>query len=162
MHTNYDVLGMADLAGDILGFKDREVLDVTAQGEQEEGIGRVGTLPETMSLREAAEYVRNRLKLDTVKVFGDMDSKVSRAALCPGSGKSEVDAAIAKGAQVLIAGDIDHHTGLDAVEQGLAIIDAGHYGTEYIFMDDMEAFLEKHLPDVKVTKEAVKHPFLTL
>lgn len=37
-----------------------------------------------------------------------------------------------------MTGDIDHHTGIDTVAQGLAIIDAGHYGTEYIFMEDMK------------------------
>ena len=39
---------------------------------------------------------------------------------------------------MLVTGDIGHHDGIDAVEQGLAVIDAGHYGTEYIFIDDME------------------------
>lgn len=29
MHTNYDVLGMAELSGQILGLTDTEVLDVT-------------------------------------------------------------------------------------------------------------------------------------
>lgn len=44
-----------------------------------------------------------------------------------------------------MTGDIGHHDGIDAVEQGLSVIDAGHYGTEYIFIDDMKHFLnEKH------------------
>ena len=30
---------------------------------------------------------------------------------------------------MLVTGDIGHHDGIDAVEQGLAVIDAGHYGT---------------------------------
>ena len=33
---------------------------------------------------------------------------------------------------VLITGTIDHHTGIDAVAQGLSVIDAGHYGIEHI------------------------------
>ena len=32
--------------------------------------------------------------------------------------------AIKKGADVLVTGDIGHHDGIDAVEQGLAVIDA--------------------------------------
>ena len=36
-----------------------------------------------------------------------------------GSGKSTIRDAIAAGAQVLITGDIDHHSGIDAVAQGL-------------------------------------------
>ena len=45
---------------------------------------------------------------------------------------------IKAGADVYVTGDIDHHTGIDTVAQGLALIDAGHYGTEYIFMDAMK------------------------
>lgn len=46
MHTNYDVLGMAELSGQILGLTDTEVLDVTMNTQtKEEGIGRVGSLP---------------------------------------------------------------------------------------------------------------------
>lgn len=42
MHTNYDVLGMAELSADYLKLTDREVLSVTAHTEQgEEGFGRV-------------------------------------------------------------------------------------------------------------------------
>lgn len=167
MHTNFDVLGMADLAGGLLDLQDMEVLEVTAAGEKEEGIreegiGRVGNLPEEMSLRDASEYVKRCLKLDNVKVFGDLDGKIRRAALCPGSGKSEIGESLRKGADVLIAGDIDHHSGLDAVEQGLAVIDAGHYGTEYIFMDEMERFLNRELPDISVEKEPVNHPFAVI
>ena len=44
MHTNYDVLGMAELSGQILGLTDTEVLDVTMNTQtKEEGIGRVGS-----------------------------------------------------------------------------------------------------------------------
>ncbi|MEF2735262.1 MAG: Nif3-like dinuclear metal center hexameric protein, partial [Blautia sp.] len=43
MHTNFDVLGMADLSADLLNLKDRQVLEVTWQEEgRSEGIGRVG------------------------------------------------------------------------------------------------------------------------
>ena len=53
MHTNYDVLGMAELSADYLKLTDREVLSVTAQTEQgEEGFGRVGSLPYKMTLKE--------------------------------------------------------------------------------------------------------------
>ena len=40
MHTNYDVCGMADLAGEKLKLHNPEVLEVT--GEETEGIGRIG------------------------------------------------------------------------------------------------------------------------
>ncbi len=53
-----------------------------------------------------------------------MNKKVQRLAILPGSGKSAIPAALEKGADVLVTGDIGHHDGIDAVDQGLAIIDA--------------------------------------
>ena len=51
---------------------------------------------------------------------------------------------------------------LDAVEQGLAVIDAGHYGTEYIFIEDMKQFLQTRLPSLKVVTAPIIHPFQVL
>ena len=160
MHTNYDVLGMAELSEKILGIRDTEVLDITREnGGIPEGIGRIGSLEQPVTLEECCVYIKHKLNLGSLKVFGDMDAKVSRLAISPGSGKSVIGAAIAKGADVLVTGDIGHHEGLDAVEQGLLVIDAGHYGTEYIFIDDMKRFLEDKLPVLQVTAAPVIHPF---
>ena len=53
-------------------------------------------------------------------------------------------------AEVYITGDIDHHEGIDAVARGLAIIDAGHYGIEQIFVPYMKDYLKRELPGVTV------------
>lgn len=163
MHTNYDVLGMAALAENVLELEDTEVLDVTMeQKERQEGIGRVGSLSREMTLQECCAYVKEKLNLDTVKVFGDLEQPVKRLAISPGSGKSEVLPAVLRGADVLVTGDIGHHEGLDAVAQGLSIIDAGHYGTEYIFVEDMRRFLEERTNDVEILAAPVMHPFQVL
>lgn len=160
MHTNYDVLGMAELANTILELKDSEVLDITAEiNERLEGIGRVGNLDQERTVRECCEYVKEKLALDNVRVFGDLEQRVQRMAVSPGSGKSAIGPALQKGAQVLVTGDIGHHEGIDAAAQGLSIIDAGHYGTEYIFIEDMKMFLEKRCADVTIIAADVKHPF---
>lgn len=160
MHTNYDVLGMAELSGRILELGEVQVLDVTSEEDgAPQGIGQVGMLKETMTLEECCIYVKNRLKLGSVKVFGEMNKKVNRLAVSPGSGKSAIKPALNKRADVLVTGDIGHHDGLDAVEQGLAVIDAGHYGTEYIFIEDMKEFLQKKLPGLQVITAPVIHPF---
>ena len=70
--------------------------------------------------------------------------------------------ALYKQCDVLITGDISHHIGIDAVAQGLAVIDAGHYGVEHIFMEDVKAYLEKVLTGVHMDCVAVKHPFVVI
>lgn len=160
MHTNFDVMGMADACADEIDLLDRDVLDVTYEDEiGTEGLGRIGRLPESMSLYELCDYVKDRFDIETVKVFGDLDRIVDIAAIAPGSGKSMVNAAIKKGADVIITGDIDHHEGIDSVAQGLCIIDAGHFGIEKIFVPYMEEFIRREMPEVKVYTHELVSPF---
>lgn len=94
------------------------------------GFGRVGDLPEPMTLADVASRVREGLPAPHLRVGGDPQRVVRRVATVGGSGGSYVGRALAAGAQVLVTGDLDHHTALDARTQGLAVIDAGHHGTE--------------------------------
>ena len=163
MHTNFDILGMADLSADYLRLTDREVLSVTAETQEgQDGFGRVGELPRKMSLKECGEFVKNALSLNDVKIYGDPDTMVEKAAICTGSGKSMISDVLAKGADVYVTGDIDHHTGIDAVASGLPIIDAGHYGTEYIFMKAMRKILEEKYPSLQITCAKMKSPYMIL
>lgn len=160
MHTNFDVLGMAEINAGLLKLQEPEVLYLTEDGPQgQQGIGRVGMLPREMSLEECAQYVKESFGLEQVKVFGDGKTRISRGAVSGGSGKSMVQPAIAAGAQVLITGDIDHHTGLDAIDMGMSIIDAGHYGTEYFFMKQVEKDLQEIGPELKTRCAKVKLPY---
>ena len=151
--------------GTLIRAKDAEILEVTAEGDigeedEPEGIGRVSDLEIPMTLRECCEDVKDAFHLGAVKVFGNLEDKVKRIAICPGSGKSVIQAALDKHADVLITGDIGHHEGIDAVAQGMAIIDGGHYGIEHIFIEDMRQYLEKNLKDVEVISAPIIHPFL--
>ena len=163
MHTNYDILGMADLSAGYLELSDIRVLSTTGEKDGEPiGFGRVGNLPGKLTLRDYALLVKKNLKLSDVKVYGNLEQVVKTAAVCTGSGKSMISDVLAAGADVYVTGDIDHHTGIDAVAQGLAIIDAGHYGTEYIFMEDMKGRLEKAFPKLTVSCAKVNCPYTIL
>ena len=110
-------------------------------------------------LRTLAEQVKEAFGLPDVRIFGDPGKRVKRAAILPGSGKSAIPEALRQQAQVLITGDMGHHEGIDAVAQGLAVIDGGHYGIEHIFIEDVKEYLEERLPDVEVCAAPVRHPF---
>lgn len=159
MHTNYDVCGMADLSGEKMGLDAPDVLEVTAQGDVPMGIGKIADLTDQVPLKELVQTVKEAFGLDSVKVFGNLEQSVGRVAICPGSGKSVIGEALRKGADVLVTGDIGHHEGIDGVAQGLAIIDAGHYGVEHIFMADMERYLKENLDNAEIITAPIVHPF---
>jgi len=163
MHTNFDVAAMAQAAADALGLTDTKVLSVTFDdGKQKEGIGRYGKGARIMSLSECAAYVKEVFRLKYVNVYGDPETPVGTVAVCPGSGKSTMKDTVAAGADVLITGDVDHHMGIDLAAQGVCVIDAGHYGSEKIFVPYMKDYLKKEIPSIQIQTAAEKNPFFTL
>ncbi|MDO5337116.1 MAG: Nif3-like dinuclear metal center hexameric protein [Eubacteriales bacterium] len=163
MHTNYDVMGMAKESADRIQLQEQQVLSVTSEQDgREEGFGRVGNLKEVLPLGAYAECIKKWYQLSDVRVYGNLEQMVKRAAICTGSGKSFLKEAIRAGADVYVTGDIDHHTGIDAVAQGIAVIDAGHYGTEYIFAENMQKVLKEAFPGLLVKTAEVKVPYTVL
>lgn len=162
MHTNYDVINMADVVAGKLELKNHKPLEITSE-EGNIGLGKIGNLPYEMTLKEIAEYVKLKFNLPGLNVFQsdllDANEKIIEIAVLPGSGKSAIETVIRNGIKVYITGDIGHHEGLDSASRGLSIIDAGHYGLEHVFVEDMINVLRDLLPEVEVVGEKVNHPF---
>lgn len=159
-HTNFDVMGMADAAADELKLQDRKVLEITYEDDiSREGLGRIGSLPEYMKLRDFAVRVRDVFHVARVRCYGDPEQPVVTAAILPGSGKDEIDLALKAGADVMVTGDITHHVGIDAVEKGIAVIDAGHFGVEKLFLPYMKQFLNREAPEIAVLESDQGEPY---
>ena len=121
----------------------------------------MGKLPHVMTLGEFGKYVKE-CNLFGCAGYGDLDRKIETVAICTGSGKSMIGDVMAAGADVYVTGDIDYHTAIDTMADGLAIVDAGHYGTEYIFAEAMEKELNEAFPALKTTCASVKNPYTVL
>lgn len=159
MHTNFDAAPgcMADAAAQKLELTQGKVLH--PEGILEEnpyGIGKTGYLKEKMTIRELAGLVKERFNLPFLTIYGERElgEAVDFIGISPGSGESMIKSALNAGVQVLITGDIGHHSGIDAAANHLAVIDAGHYGLEYLFLDFMEDYLKRETGEMLMIKKA--------
>jgi dinuclear metal center YbgI/SA1388 family protein len=102
------------------------------------GVGRVGTLATPTTLAELAKHVAAALPTtaNPTRTAGDPATPVSRVAVCGGAGDDLVDAARRAGADVYVTADLRHHPVSEARERGLALIDAGHWATEWPWLAD--------------------------
>ena len=98
--------------------------------DAEVGFGLVGTLPEPRTLQEVADVLRDGLPAPQLRFAGDPDRVVRTVATVGGAGDGLIEAALGAGVEAYVTGDLRHHVTLDALEQGLALIDAGHHATE--------------------------------
>lgn len=132
-HTTLDLAagGVSDVLADILDILDTKPLvnsvDITSGTPV--GYGRIGRI-EPVGIDKFSQMVKERLEADVIKVYGKTEDLVRRVAVCGGSGADFIVAAKEAGAQVYITGDIKYHDAQLAVEQGIILMDAGHYYTE--------------------------------
>ncbi|WP_046178778.1 Nif3-like dinuclear metal center hexameric protein [Domibacillus tundrae] len=90
------------------------------------GLGRIGLLPEEMTLEQFAEQAKKSLESGGVRVVGDMTRIVRKVAVLGGDGNKYWQTALRKGADVYVTGDFYYHTAHDADAEGLAVVDPGH------------------------------------
>ena len=91
-------------------------------------VGRSGSLPAPRSLSELSRSV-GAVLATRCRFAGEPDRPVTTVAVVPGSGRSFLPAASGV-ADVLVTGDLSHHAAREALDRGLAVIDAGHVPTE--------------------------------
>lgn len=107
------------------------------------GLGRVGELTAPMSLAALLRHAAAVLPATAggVRAAGDLDAVVSTLAVCGGSGDSLLAAAASSGAQAYLTADLRHHPASEAPE-GLALLDAAHWATEWPWLPDVGSRLE--------------------
>jgi dinuclear metal center YbgI/SA1388 family protein len=166
-HTNLDVArgGINDMLADLFHLSDVEVLQpVEGNSGRDIGLGRIGNIPEPMSLSDMIERVKSVLGSKGLRMVGSKARKIRRVALVGGSGGSLVATASKKGADLLITGDVGHHDALEAESRGLALIDGGHFYTEKealaLFARQLKGLMEKRGWRVEVVSHHdEKNPF---
>ncbi|NLK21435.1 MAG: Nif3-like dinuclear metal center hexameric protein [Epulopiscium sp.] len=148
-HTNLDSAfgGTNDTLAKILELENLSVLSEnhlhSSNEEYIQGMGRIGTLKRTSTLKEYGELVKNKLGLSNIKLVGNESSIISKVAITTGSGMSYLKDAVNKKADLFITGDIKYHEAQQALEMGITLIDAGHYGTENIIVPVIKQYLKK-------------------
>lgn len=106
------------------------------------GIGFVGDLPAPLPLQDFLRRLEALLGRDFWTQCGPEPADVRRVACCPGSGASLMGAAKARGADLLVTGDVKYH---QAAEAPLLVVDAGHFRLEEEMMRRLAAKLSDDL-----------------
>lgn len=120
------------------------------------GHGRIGTLPEMVSLGVLAGRLKQTLDLQGLRVVGDLARPITKVAVGAGAGSSLIELAARRGADVLVTGDIGYHNAQDAIDAGLAVVDVGHYYSERIVVRPVADYLRRQLTASGLFAEVVE------
>ncbi len=156
-HTTADkvVEGVSGAMARKLGLQQVSILDEEADGH---GLGMVGDLPEPMDCRLFLEKVKEVFHLQSMRASRPLEGKVSRVALCGGSGSSLIRNAMNSGAQVYVSGDISYHHFFTPAD--FMILDIGHYESEIEIVDILFSLIKKNFPNfaVRITRNIYSNP----
>lgn len=126
-----------------------DIFELAKTGKKR-SIGRIGYLPEEMSLEEFLRQTKEKLACTQLGYSGDLKAKVRKIALCGGSGCEYLSAAKKMGADVYLSGDAKFHDYQKAAEMGIALVDGGHFATEKFILPEIKAFLEERFGGLTV------------
>lgn len=151
-HTNLDIApgGVNDVLANTLGLKEIRVLNPAGYDEALGGYGllRMGTVPE-QSLESFLAHVKNALRCDGLR-FVDGGKPVRKVAVGGGSCSGEMFEALEAGCDTFVTADIKYNTFRTAFENGLNLIDAGHFHTENPVVAVLAQNLQEKFPEVEV------------
>ncbi len=127
LHTRFDAGkdGVNDVLANALELKSIECF-----GDDEcDTLGRIGDI-EPMSAEEFAAYVRDKLGCVSVNAY-TANKTITKVAVVGGGANDFIYPAILAGADAFVCGECKYNSALDAADEGITIIEAGHYQTEF-------------------------------
>ena len=152
LHTRLDAAegGVNDVLAALLGLED--VKPFAPEGEKP--CGRIGKLRSPVEISDFSRTVCRLLDAPAVNVIGK--GTVQTIAVLGGEGGDFVDAARAAGADLFLSGNVGHHRMLDAAEDGLCVMEAGHFYTERPVLAHLAALVKAADPALEV--QILDHP----
>lgn len=134
-HTSLDAnpQGPVAWAFDALGLKNKIVLEPSGHlyaPDNDTGFGLVGHWAETISGSVFLSLLQKVIGKGPLALVGEIPERITTVAICPGSGGSLIPRATQAGADVFVTGDVKYHQALEALEQGLFVVDVGHFVLE--------------------------------
>jgi len=146
-HTSLDAAhgGVADALADRVGLISAVPLEPDPVSP-DQGIGRIGTLPQPVTLRRLAADVAAALpdSAPGLLVGGDLDAVVGRIAVSGGAGDSLLQRAREAGADVFLTADLRHHPASEHLEEGRPSLLCGtHWATEWVGLEPMARRLQE-------------------
>ncbi len=145
-HTNLDAArhGTNAQLVELLGLEVTGPLDAEPSlcgDDRYGGMGLVGVLPGEATPESLAAALSAALGGASVRIAGDWKKKVRSVAVCAGSGGSLIGKAIASGAGLFVTGDLKYHDARFAEENGIVVIDIGHFASEKPVLSPLGDFL---------------------
>lgn len=144
-HTNLDSVkdGMNDTIVRMFDYVDFDIIE-QCPFDFDSGIGRIVFLRRPVKLKDFIEKTKAVLGVKSLRYVGSLDQTIRRVAIINGSGQSYFQQALKEGADCILTGDTTYHHVQELEEQGVAVVDPGHfYSEKLVYFNIMERLMNE-------------------
>lgn len=121
------------------------------------GSGVIGKLENELEEMDFINMVKKTLNANVLRCSKLTNKKISKVAICTGSGAFLLNRAISAGADAFITGDVKYHD-FYVPENKLLLIDAGHYETEIFAKHWFKQIVELNFDGISVEETTTQTP----
>lgn len=150
-HTNLDYIagGVSDALANLFDLENTKPI-VPKDFNEKIGLGRFGTIS-SINGEEFLKLLKNRILEDNILIYGDFNKNINKIGFIGGSGASEIKEALKLKLDLLITSDIKYHNAEFAIDNGLLLVDLGHYISEKFILEELYNIFKEKL-NIKIEK----------
>lgn len=123
---------------------------VEPPNEDTPGGGRYGRFQPPLPLQRVIARVKEELGIEQAKLIGDPQRLISQPAVACGAAGAFLHAAHRAGCDMLLLGETNFHTCLEAEFLEVALVLVGHYASERFAVESLAETLAQQFPEVTV------------
>lgn len=150
MHTNFDTSH--------LNAAFAQKLELDGHKTSFQGIELI-QLQSPTTTRQLAEKIQQKTRIHPLKIT-DAKKEIRQVGIVCGSGYGLLERIADKDGLCFISGDIKYHEAMEALSQGVSLIDVGHYDSECHFPEILQRILQNQGYKAIITHS--KNPFYYL
>lgn len=122
------------------------------------GNGAIGEFEKEMEFFSFLRHLKKTLQAKVIRYSDKPPKKIKRVAVCGGSGSDLLPVAMSKKADAFVTADVKYHL-FQLAEKNTALIDVGHFETEYPILKKISLYLnqqittQKELVNIYISKQ---------
>ena len=151
-HTAFDSAsaGINQRLAEGIGLQEIQPLVPRPDDEDQLGAGRCGRLADPLPLSVVAQRLKVQLSVAGLHQVGSVEQRVSKVAVACGSAGEFLGPARESGCTLLVTGETNFHTCLEAEATGVALLLPGHYASERFAVENLAEVLGAQFEELDV------------
>lgn len=140
---------------------DQYALEKIVKLNDEHGYGIIGTFHNDMSTEAFIKMTKKIFNIETVKCANLKAKAIKNIAICSGASSDFIGDVIRLNVDAYITSDIKYHEAQTVLGTDVALIDVGHFESEFVYLKFLSQLLSKRIENVEFNVTLTEKPIFS-